>query len=67
MSIKAMRERAGLSQMELAERLGIDQTSIVGWERGKWYPKTSRLKEIATLLNCSLDELLAADEQEDGT
>ena len=60
-SIKAARERKGLTQAELAKMLGVHQTNVVAWERGKWMPVARRLVELSKILECSADELLDVD------
>lgn len=56
--IRAMRERAGLTQEEVAAHFGLDHSTVVGWEAGKWMPKTKRLVQLANLLDCTIDDLL---------
>lgn len=55
---KEFREKAGLSILGAADRLGVSTTSIVGWEKGKRYPNARTLVDMAKLYNCSSDELL---------
>jgi len=57
-SIKTMRERAGLTQTVLAEKMGVDQSAISQWEQGFVFPTVSNLKRLANILSCSTDELL---------
>lgn len=58
MGFKEAREKAGLTLMGAAEKLGCDHTAIVGWEKGKWLPRAGRLTEIAAAYGCTVDELL---------
>ena len=60
-SIKEARERKGLSQAELAEKLGVHQTSIAAWENSKWGPVARRLPDMAKILDCSIEELLTGN------
>ena len=55
---KDMRKKAGLTQVELAKKLGIVQSAISAWESGEKYPRASKLAEIAAALNCTVDDLL---------
>lgn len=59
-SIKQKRLEMGLTQKELAQRLGVDQSAVALWEHGTG-PKRSRLEELAKVLNCSVAELLEPD------
>lgn len=47
--LKAIRERLKLTQAQMAERLGIDRTSIVHMESGRRCPRGSTLKLLAAL------------------
>lgn len=52
------RKRTGMSQMEVARRLGIDQSSVAYWETGKNIPRASMLVKLADLYCCTIDELM---------
>lgn len=56
--VKEMRERAGLSQAELAKRLGVTQQSIYYYESGNRDIKASVLIDMAKALDCTVSELL---------
>ena len=58
MSFLSARERTGLTQKEVAERLGIDQSAVSLWENGKTSPRVSLLVKLPELYHCSLDDLL---------
>lgn len=47
--VLALRKRAGLTQHELADMLGVSTQSIHAWEAGLSYPGTDRLKQIIAL------------------
>ena len=57
-SIKKYRLKRGLTQEELAEKLGVNRVSISYWERGLALPKGSRLLDVSTALGVSVDKLL---------
>lgn len=59
LNIKKIREQKGILQTELAEKLSINQSAVAAWETGKALPRADRLKEIANILDCTVDELLA--------
>jgi transcriptional regulator with XRE-family HTH domain len=48
----------GLSQTELAEKLGITQSTYAGWERRTTALKPEYISKIAAVLNVSVDFLL---------
>jgi transcriptional regulator with XRE-family HTH domain len=55
--IRESRERAGLSQVQLAELLGRSQSSIDGYEHGR-QPKIPLLQKIAAICNVDEDWLI---------
>lgn len=64
MSYKSMRLRAGLTQDEAAKSLGYaDNTMICGAEKGKWDLRAGKLRQMATLYRCTVDQLLIPDEE----
>lgn len=60
-ALRGARERAGLSQSELARRLGLaDGNRISRWERGTAVPRAPRVADLARTLSVSAEELLRA-------
>jgi transcriptional regulator with XRE-family HTH domain len=55
--IAELRQRAGLSQRDLARLLDLDETSISHWENGLSSPKGSRLPAVAEALGVTIDDL----------
>ena len=53
-----LRKKAGLSQEELAERVGVHLNTISQWENGFYIPKMLKVKSLAEALNVTEDELL---------
>lgn len=51
------RNKAGLSQMELADRLGVSRQAVSRWESGDTTPTMDKLKALAKLYGVSLDWL----------
>lgn len=58
-NIRARREAAGLSQGYVARLAGIPQAALCQIERGKKDPSLQVSREIAAVLCCKLDDLLA--------
>ncbi len=56
-NLKALRERANLTQCCLAESIGVTQACIAKWETGEAMPKSDKLPELARILGCTIDEL----------
>ena len=61
MRFKEARIKAGLTQVEAAEQLGIAQPTISAWERGVNEPRASLLGAIAKLYKTSVVYLLELD------
>ena len=52
------RKKAGLSQEELAEKIGVSRQAVSKWERSEASPDTDNLVVLAELYGVSLDEML---------
>lgn len=55
------RKKAGLSQVDLADQLGLSRQAVSKWETGESKPDISKLKSLAELLQVSVDWLLSED------
>lgn len=62
--IKQARINAGLTQKELAKRLGTSQQNLAQYESGKRVPKIQTLQKIANALNVPVMELRSDHEIE---
>ena len=56
--LQELRKENGLTQLALAERLGVTDRAVSKWERGKGFPDVSLLKPLAEVLDVSVSELL---------
>lgn len=56
--LKDLRKQAGLTQVDVAEKLGISQPAYASWERGVKKPTQENLVKIAQILNVSVDYLV---------
>ncbi len=54
------RKDLGLTQQELSDKLGINQSAIAKWEAGELEPSLSMLLKISEICNVSIDYLLGA-------
>ena len=57
----AAREKANLSQQDLAKRLGVKNSTIKSWENDNSEPRANRLSMLAGLLNVSITWLISAE------
>jgi len=51
--VAGAREAAGMTQAQLARRLGIKKTTLSGWEQDLSEPRANRLSMMAGLVNVS--------------
>lgn len=53
--------RRGLTQAELARRMGVSRTCIHQWYWGLNEPSIKSLKKLRRILGCTLEELIGED------
>jgi len=51
------RKRQKLTQQQVAEIMGLDQTTVSKWELGKKLPRSGKLPFLSQLYHCSIDDL----------
>lgn len=61
--LKDLRKQVGLTQVDVAEKLGISQPAYASWERGVKKPTQDNLVKIAQTLNVSVDYLVGNSEE----
>ena len=57
--IKRRREALNLRQMDVAEALGVDRSTVASWETGRASPEARLILPLAELLKITADDLLA--------
>ena len=62
--IAERRKKANLTQMQLADKLGITDKAVSKWERGVAMPDTSIMLELCELLDISVNELLSGEKMD---
>lgn len=60
-AISYLRKRAGYTQKDLADRIGISDKAVSKWERGLGLPDIGYLRKLSILLDTDTDSLLAGD------
>lgn len=58
--MKELRERRGLTQAQIADRLNVDKSSVSKWESGDSTPLRKYRPALCELLGCTEAELLAS-------
>lgn len=59
--LKEIRKNAGLSQEQLAEKIGVSRQAVTKWETGKGLPDIENIVIISEIFKTTLDELVSAD------
>lgn len=65
---RVIRERRidkNLTQIQLAEAMGVSYQAVSSWEHGNTMPDISKLEELTKLLGCSYQELLSDKDEEE--
>ena len=58
-NLKVLRQKSGLSQIQLAHCLNVSQQAVAKWENGVANPRADTLLEIAKIFGCTIDDLFA--------
>jgi ADP-ribose pyrophosphatase YjhB (NUDIX family)/DNA-binding XRE family transcriptional regulator len=64
-NIKKARATSGLSQKELAKKLGVSDKTVSAYETGRAFPPTPTLARIAEITNTPVSEILGVEKPED--
>ena len=59
--LKEHRNRLGLSQEDVAERIFVSRQTISNWENDKTYPDMQSLLLLSRLFDTSIDDLVKGD------
>jgi len=62
-NIKHFRLQKGLSQTQIAEKIGVSRQAISNWESGKTYPDLDNIVLLCKVYEITTDELLGSDAQ----
>lgn len=55
--LRIARERCGMTQLQVAERMKIDKSTYCGYETGKRQPDVQKIKMLSEILGVSGDDL----------
>lgn len=59
-TLRELRERAGLRQVDLASAVGTSESRVRSWEAGKTAPQVRNIVRLATVLGVSVDVVVDA-------
>lgn len=62
--LRQMREKAGLTQGDLADKLDVSRPAVSSWESGKIRPRLNKLQQLADLFDTTVAELMGEDTTE---
>lgn len=57
-SMTIARKKINMTQAEVADKLGIDTSTVAKWETGVAYPRASMLLKLARLYECTIEDLI---------
>jgi len=60
--LRTARRSAGLTQRQLAEKLGVESITVSRWERGVTTPSLPRLRRIAELTETTVSDLVRSED-----
>lgn len=58
-NLKMLRKQDGMSQEQLAEKIGVSRQAVTKWETGAGIPDIENIMAISTLFDISIDDLLS--------
>lgn len=61
MRIGARRNELKLTQYDVAQKMGVDRSTVAKWETGQSFPRAELLPKLASILDCTTDELLGVE------
>ena len=61
--LKLARLKAGYSQKDLADRVGVTPGSVSQWEVGRTFPSVKKLVKLADILNITVEEVINGNEK----
>lgn len=59
--LKKKRKQKKLTQIELAEKIGVSTRTISQYEENNRFPRKETLKKLADFFECTIDELISDD------
>lgn len=57
LSLKALRVNAGLTQQDVADRLGVSRQTVLNWEKENWKPDEVVIYALAYLYKTNIDNM----------
>ena len=61
-NLRHQRKKAGLTQIELADKLGVSIATLRRWESGETAPTGTKITELAGVLNVAPEDIVASNQ-----
>lgn len=58
MMVSSLRKEKGMTQLELAEKMGVTDKAVSKWERDLSFPDINSIPKLAEIFEVSVDELM---------
>lgn len=58
-SVRRLREEQGLTQEELARRVGVSPPAVSKWERGLAFPSMGKVVKLAEVFGVTVNEVVS--------
>lgn len=59
--IKQKREALNITQKQLAEKMGVERSTVAKWEAGAAFPSAAKLPKLAEVLGCTVADLYTTE------
>lgn len=60
-ALRDFRKRAGLTQRDVASRLGVTQQAVWKYERGICMPSAHHIRELAKMMGCAETDIISRE------
>ena len=57
-NLKSARKFCGMTQKQVAEKIGVVESCYANWEQGRTEPSVEMLRKVSKVLNISLEDLI---------
>ena len=57
-NLRTLRKEKGISQENLAEKVGVSRQSVSKWETGETYPEMNNILELCKIFHCNINDLV---------
>lgn len=64
--VRELREQHGITQEELAQRLGVEPPAVSKWDRNLAFPRMDKLVAMADIFGCTVDYIIGREPVRDG-